>query len=340
MVEPGFTGTMWDAVPAEQLAGELTTGPGVAPMAEAGLAYAALALGLGEAGAEYRAILSVVGNAWGSDSSEEGIAQLAQLADWFDDITTAAQHNAATAAEQAASYEIAQLTMPHVGEVAAAVRMAEEMVSGTLLGAPLAGLFDTAEHQVDALRDHAAQVMRTYEAGSEQLSVAWEQDPAPAVSAGAALLAEQAPLPAVDAPTGPPPDAQAVSQPALQLPPAIDLSTLNIAPTPTAMVGGESLVLTPVLQPAAPIVAGTVGAPVVTTAPPVTGPPPPMVAPTTNSSAPSSPQAGQRAVAAEAGDLGEQIVVDAGFATAPSVLGGGAQTRTRPVEPVTVAGES
>ncbi|MBF6302416.1 PPE domain-containing protein [Nocardia amamiensis] len=324
----GFTGTMWDAVPAEQLARELMTGPGVVPMAEAGLAYAALALGLGEAGAEYRAILAIVGNAWGSDSSAEGIAQLAQLADWFDDITTAAQHNAATAAEQAAAYEIAQLTMPHVDEVAAAVRMAEEMVSGTLLGAPLAGLFDTADHQVDALRDHAAQVMRTYEAGSDKLSAAWEQEAAPAVSAGAALLAEQKQTskPVVDGSSGPPPDSQAVSPPALQFSSVVDLSALTVAPTPTLMVGGESLVFTPIPQPVAPIVAATAGAPVVATAAQV--PPPSMLAPPTNSPVPVSPQAGQRAVAAEAGALGEQIVVQAGFATAPPVLGGVAQSRT------------
>jgi PPE-repeat protein len=320
----GFTGTMWDAVPAEQLARELTTGPGVVPMAEAGLAYTALALGLAEAGAEYRAILAVVGNAWGSDSSAEGIAQLAQLADWFDDLTTAAQHNAATAAEQAAAYEIAQLTMPHVDEVAAAVRMAEEMVSGTLLGAPLAGLFDTAEHQVDALRDHAAQVMRTYEAGSEKLSAAWEQETAPVVSAGAALLAEQAPKPVGGGSSGPPPDAQAVSSPVLSGSPVVDLSASTVAPTPTLMVGGESLLITPIPQPVSPVPAATAGAPVVATASQV--PPPSMLAPPTNSPVPVSPQAGQRAVAAEAGTLGEQIVVQAGFATAPPVLGGVAQS--------------
>lgn len=322
----GFTGTMWDAVPAEQLARELTTGPGVVPMAEAGLAYAALALHLGEAGAEYRAILAIVGNAWGSDSSAEGIARLAQLADWFDDLTTAAEHNAATAAEQAAAYEIAQLTMPHVDEVAAAVRMAEETVSGTLLGAPLAGLFDTAEHQVDALRDHAAQVMRTYEAGSAKLSAAWEQETAPIVSAGAALLAEQAPKPVGDGSSGPPPDAQAVSSPALRGSPVVDLSALTLAPTPTLTVGGESLVITPIPQPVSPIVAATAGAPVVTTASQVS--PPSMLAPPTNPPGPVSPQAGQRAVAAEAGALGEQIVVQAGLATAPPVLGGVAQSRT------------
>lgn len=105
-------------------------------MVEAGLAYAALAAGLGGAAAEYRAILSMVGDAWGSHSNEDGLAQLGRLADWLDEITTAAQRNAATAAQQAVSYEIAQIAMPHVAEVTQAVQTAEEMIRGSLLGAP------------------------------------------------------------------------------------------------------------------------------------------------------------------------------------------------------------
>lgn len=335
----GFTGTIWEAVPPEQLAGELTTGPGVTPMAEAGLAYAALEIGLGEAGAEFRAILSVVGEAWGSESSEEGIAQLAQLADWFDDITTAAGHNAAAAARQAASYELAQLTMPHVGEVVDAIRTAEQMVAGSLLGAPLTGLFDAAENKVDVLRTHAAQVMRSYEAGSEPLAVAWEQEPAPPVSAGAALLAEQAPAPSVGDALGPA-DAHAVAPPIPTSPPAPDLSALTVAPTPTVMVGSESLVLAPALSPAVPVVAGSPGPPVVTAAAsPAAAPPPPLVAP---AAAPVTlpAQSGQRAVAAAAADLDGRIGVDAGFPTAPAVLGGGAvaQTRSAPAPSVESTG--
>lgn len=336
----GFTGTIWEAVPPEQLAGELTTGPGVTPMAETGLAYAALAVGLGEAGAEFRAILSAVGEAWGSESSEEGIAQLAQLADWFDDITTAARHNAAAAAQQAASYELAQLTMPDVGEVIDAIRTAEQMVAGSLLGAPLAGLFDAAEYQVDALRTHAAQVMRSYEAGSEPLAVAWEQEQAPAVSAGAALLAEQAPAPSVGDALGPAPDAHVVAPPVLTSLPAPDLSALTVAPTPTVMVGSESLVLSPVLSPAVPVVAGSPGPPVVAAAAsPVAAPPPPLVAPTA-APVPLSAQPGPRAVAAAAADLDGRIGVDAGFPTAPAVLGGGAvaQSRSAPAPSVESTG--
>ncbi|MFF3228105.1 PPE domain-containing protein [Nocardia suismassiliense] len=350
MVEPplaGFTGTNWAAVPAEQLAHELTTGPGAAPMGDAGLAYAEFAAGLGEVGTEFRAILSVVGGAWGSDSSEDGLAQLAGLSTWFDAITAAATDNAATATQQAASYELAKLAMPPVGELNAAVRSAEDMLHGSLLGAPLAGLFDLAERQVDALREQAAQVMRTYEAAGEKLAVPWTQELAPAVSAGANLLAEKARgqgnTPAApEPPAATPVPAEVVHAPAV----TIDLSTLDLAPPPpTVPVGSESLMLTPLPQPG----------PALTSAPssgsmPL-GPaavPPPIAPPTTTQSASPAQQAAARAGVADAGDISEQIVVDAGFTTAPAVLGataasgggpavvsgGGAMGQVRRAEPV------
>ncbi|MFI9504703.1 PPE domain-containing protein [Nocardia sp. NPDC052566] len=325
MVEPpqaGFTGTNWAAVPAEQLAHELTTGPGAAPMADTGLAYAEFAAGLGEAGTEFRAILSVVGGAWGSDSSEDGLAQLAGLSTWFDVITAAATGNAATAAQQAASYELAKLGMPPVAELGAAVRSAEDMLRGSLLGAPLAGLLDLAERQVDSLREQAAQVMRSYEAAGEKLAVPWEQALAPAVSAGTNLLAEKArghgnspATPEQLAPTSVP--AEVVHAPAM----TVDLSALHVAPPPTVPVGVESLVLTPLPQPGAII--GPVSAPgtmPVTTAQTVTAPPP-VVPPAAARATSPVPQTGARAGAADPGDITERIIVDAGFATAPAVLG-------------------
>ncbi|MFC9437143.1 PPE domain-containing protein [Nocardia sp. NPDC057030] len=323
--QAGFTGTIWDAVPAEQLAHELTTGPGTAPMADVGLAYAELAVGLGAAGTEFRAILAVVGDVWGSASNEDGLAQLAQLADWFDEATAAARENAAIAAEQAVSYEVAQLTMPHVGEVAAAVRTAADLLSGSLLGAPLAGLLDTADHQVEALHAQAAQVMRTYEAASEKLAFPWEQDAAPAVSAGAALAAEQAPARPEAGQPGLPTNAPVVADPVLGAP-AVDLSAVHVAPPPTVAVGGESLILAPTLPPSPAVAPGPTAALPVSAAQPG---PPPMVAPPASAAPPVPQQPAARADAAEVGDIGDRFVVDAGFATAPPVLGGAAAPATQ-----------
>ncbi|MFI6172422.1 PPE domain-containing protein [Nocardia sp. NPDC051052] len=320
MAEPaqhGFTGTVWDAVPAEQLAHELTTGPGVVPMAEAGFAYTALSARLSDAALEYHGILSVVGNAWGSHSSQDALAQLAQLGGWLDASAAAARSNAAAGAQQAAAYEIAQLAMPHVAEVSQALHTAEDLIKGSLLGGPLAGVLDTAEQQLDALREQAAQVMRTYEAASEQLATPWQPDPAPAVSDGAALLAEEGP-PTAGAPAqGPAASASSVPQPALQMPQGVDLSALDLAPVPTVPVGSEPMLLPPVLSPGvtmapAPATVQLAAQPM-TAAPPIM---PPVADSRAQAKAPVS-----RAVAAEADDLGDSILVQAGFATAPAVLG-------------------
>ncbi|MFI6999120.1 PPE domain-containing protein [Nocardia sp. NPDC050175] len=322
MAEPaqhGFTGTVWDAVPAEQLAHELTTGLGVVPMAEAGFAYTALSARLSDAAMEYHGILSVVGNAWGSHSSQDALAQLAQLGAWLDASAAAARSNAATGAQQAAAYEIAQLAMPHVAEVSQALHTAEDLIKGSLLGGPLAGVLDSAEQQLDALREQAAQVMRTYEAASEQLATPWQPDPAPAVSDGAALLAEEE-SPTTGTPSqGPAAGASSVTQPALQLPQGVDLSALDLTQVPTVPVGSEPMLLTPVLSPAVTMASVPTPATVQLATQPMAAAPP-ILPPVADSRTQAKPPV-SRAVAAETDDLGDSILVEAGFATAPAVLG-------------------
>ncbi|MGF6882767.1 hypothetical protein ABIA39_001709 [Nocardia sp. GAS34] len=333
MVEPshpGFTGRVWDAVPAEQLAHELTTGPGAAPVAETGLAYGAFSAGLGEAAAEYRAILSVVGDAWGSESSRDGLAQLAQLADWLDHLGSAARQNAETALHQATSYEIAELAMPPVAEVTQAVRTAHTMVQGTPLGAPLAGLFDTAEQQLDELRAQAAQVMRTYEAASEKMAHPWEQQRAPLVSDGASLISDNSPGRGSEQPQGPPENAATVTQPTLQVQlPQVDLSMMNT--TPTVPIGVDSLLLTPVAPPLLVTPSATAIVQPALMAQPLPAVPPPLPAPnapaygaaaaaTTSETVEETSAAG----AADFIDLGG-LSIAAGFTAAPAVLGRGAQ---------------
>ncbi|MGY1982899.1 PPE domain-containing protein [Nocardia gipuzkoensis] len=325
MTEPpqaGFTGTIWEALPAERLAHELTTGPGGAPMSGAAIAYAELAAALASANTEFRVLLALVANAWGSESSADGLAQLAGLSDWFDEITAAATDNASVAARQAASYELAKLAMPPVAEVTAAVRVAESMLAPGPLGPPLAGLFDLAEHQLDGLRAQAARVMRTYEAEGTEAATPWSLGPAPAVSAGANLLAEQAKtrqqLGQPAAPTAHVPT-EVVAPPALSV--DVSAQAYLAPPPPTIPVTGESLLLTALPQP------GVLGAPapstttVTTTQVPSTVPPIVPTAP-----APVAAQPTARAAAADDGDLDPATIpVEAGFATAPPVLGANAR---------------
>lgn len=325
MTEPpqaGFTGTIWEALPAERLAHELTTGPGGAPLSGAAIAYTELAAALTSANTEFRALLALVANAWGSESSADGLAQLAGLSDWFDEITAAATDNASVAARQAASYELAKLAMPPVAEVTAAVRAAESMLAPGPLGPPLAGLFDLAEHQLDGLRAQAARVMRTYEAEGTEAATPWSLGPAPAVSAGANLLAEQAKArqepgqPAAPTPTAHVPT-EVVAPPAL----SVDFSAQAHLAPPTMPVTGESLLLTALPQPAVLGASAPSATTMTTTHAPSTLPP---VAPTAPAPVASQPTA--RAAAVDDGNLDPATIpVDAGFVTAPAVLGANAR---------------
>jgi PPE-repeat protein len=319
--KPGFTGTVWEAVPPEQLVQEVTTGPGAAPMAGAGLAYSGLAAELSEAATEYRAILSVLGDAWGSSTSADGLNQLAGLTEWLDRITASAHANAAIATRQAAAYEIARTTLPHLVEVAETARAAEDLMRNSLLGAPLAGLLDIAEQELDDIRQQAARVMQAYESASERLAHPWQQDHAPEVSAGANFVAEQSPSTPADAPSSGATQSTPQLQHAMPDLPQLDLSALQPAPmVPTVPVGGEALAM-PALPLPGTVPAVPMPAPAQVVQPHPVSAAPPMVAPASAIAAPA-PALAPRAVPADAGATAETIMVNAGFATAPAVLGG------------------
>jgi len=333
--KPGFTGTVWEAIPPEQLVQEVSTGPGAAPMGEAALAYSGLAAELGEAATEYRAVLSVLGDAWASSSSTDGLNQLAALAGWLDRTAGSAHDNATLAGRQATAYQIARTTVPHLVEVAQAARAAEDLVRSSPVGALLAGMLDTAEHQLDDIRQQAARAMRSYETASERLVHPWQLDHAPEVSAAANLLAEQSKgTPATSRPSG-----TAASTPQLQHAvtdlPQLDLSVPQPIPTaPTVPVGTEALAMPapplPGTSPAAPISALTQAVqPQAITATPLAPPAPAVAAPA------PEPRAGT----SDVGGTTETIVFNAGFATAPAVLGANAPN-ARYADPVTPQPES
>ncbi|WP_157121014.1 PPE domain-containing protein [Nocardia miyunensis] len=333
---PGFTGTVWEAVPPEQLVREVTTGSGATPMTEAGLAYSGLAAGLTEAATEFRAVLSVLGDAWTSSSSADGLNQLAALAEWLDGIAAAAQSNAAIAGRQAAAYQLARNTVPQLAQVDQTIHAAQDLLHGLLPGALLAGLLDTAEHRLDDVQQQAARAMRSYETASEQLAHPWQHNRAPEVSAGANLLAEQSnssaksAQPAEQTAAAPPPLEHAMSD--LVQP---DLSALQSIPsTPMVPVGGEALAMTPALPMAGTAPAATATTPVqAVQSHPVTSTP--LVSPPATPGAPATHTPTPRAGASDAEDPAEKITLSAGFATAPAVLGGSGSAATRGADPAT-----
>lgn len=195
MVEPpviGFTGVVWPARTTEQLARDLTTGRGAAPMAEAGTAWTQLAAGFGAAVVEYDQIVAELRESWRSDGSDLVLERIGKLRDWLADAAASAGRNAASAGGQAAAYEVARLAMPHVAEIAAleAVKQSIEH-AGAALGAPLVAAAAQVDDQQDLAKADAARVMQSYESATTPLASPWVQEHPPVIATSAALEAEQ-----------------------------------------------------------------------------------------------------------------------------------------------------
>ncbi|QIS17807.1 PPE domain-containing protein [Nocardia terpenica] len=196
MVEPPFasyTGVVWEARPTEQLARDLTTGPGAVPLAEAGAAWGRVAASFGAAVGEYDQVIAAIRDHWRSAESEPVLERLSRMRDWLIDAATAAGQNAVHAGNQAAAYEVARLAMPHVAEIAVleAAKKAVEQAAAAL-GAPIVAAAAQVSADQDQAKANAARVMRAYEAATEPLAQPWQQQTPPALARADALEAERA----------------------------------------------------------------------------------------------------------------------------------------------------
>ncbi|WP_459549320.1 PPE domain-containing protein [Nocardia sp. X0981] len=195
MVEPpviGFTGVVWPARHTEQLSRDLMTGPGAAPMAEAGAAWTELAATFGAAVVEYDQVLARIRAAWRSPDSEVVLERITRLRDWLADAATAAGQNATRAGGQAVAYEVARLAMPHIAEVAALEDLKQGIEqAGAALGAPLVAAAAQVEGEQDRAQANAARVMQSYESATTPLADPWPQQRPPVIAASTALEAER-----------------------------------------------------------------------------------------------------------------------------------------------------
>ncbi|MEV0252249.1 PPE domain-containing protein [Nocardia sp. NPDC050712] len=305
---PGFTGVVWEAREAERLARELTTGPGAIPMAEAGVAWARLAADFGAAAVEYELIIAAVRTAWQSNTSNLVLERIAKLRDWMTEAAAAASENALKAEKQAASYELARLTMPNGGDIAA-IEQVQRLLQqlGVMVGAPIQAIAAGTDEQADVAKAATSRVMRNYESSTEPLAQAWEQQPPPVLASSAALDSERSMTIAKSAPAPMFPG----GMPARFTPPA--LGGFTAAPRE------KTAYRTPVLAHTdAPETVETVA---------------PQVVPNTHpsSSLPFLPAGAAGALGAgdqqeeeyqsRAGDAGDQIGADLGIVSAPAVLG-------------------
>ncbi|SDU84748.1 PPE domain-containing protein [Gordonia westfalica] len=259
----GFTGVNWDLRTSEQLATDLGAGPGPAPLAEAGLAWTALAAEVGEAGIGYAAVLTRLGLSWQSAQTSAVFERLTQFAPWFADTATEAIENAARAEAQAAATTVARLNMPNLAEVEVVEKLHEIATTATAVAPIIAGAAAEAERAVVQQRMRASRVMQAYENAAEPVGKPWASSRrAPELVTSQALAAEKAAAARAAAPKPVAPPATPVVPPMFgglggaYAPPA---EKLRYAPTVVASAVSPSA--TPVAAPAGSAAAPGPGVP-------------------------------------------------------------------------------
>ncbi|MGW5386499.1 PPE domain-containing protein [Nocardia sp. NPDC003963] len=182
ITDANFTGVVWEAKLADQLAHELADGPGALPMAEAAAAWGHLALAFAAAAAEFGHIVTRIDEVWESDGNSPVSTKLSVLQDWLAETAAAATGNATRAGAQTAAYEVARLAMPHADEIAgleAAKRGLEQV--GMAIGAPLIGSADQIDTQRETVHTNAVRAMRGYETATAPLAAPWDQRRPPVI---------------------------------------------------------------------------------------------------------------------------------------------------------------
>jgi hypothetical protein len=225
----GFTGVVWQARPAQQLAADLVDGAGPTATADAALAWGHVAVMIADAGLDYAAILTRLGIGWESATSDQAFGRLRAFASWFADASAAAAENGGRTTAQCAATTVARLNMPNLPEIALTEGIRDTAAAvGAALGAPIGGVAADAERALHDQKQRAARVMDAYESASEPLASPWFPPRPMQVVSEKALAAEHtagtevqtSPLQTFPLPTAPGP--------------AVSSLTGGFAPTPVA----------------------------------------------------------------------------------------------------------
>lgn len=312
--QPGFTGVVWPARPADRLARDLTAGPGAVPMAEAVQAWARLAASFGAAVVEYERMVLEMRSAWGSGRSNEVLQRISTLRDWLVDAAATATANAARFQAQVAAYEIARLAMPHTADIEQ-IQQIQRMLEavGGMVGAPIEAIAAQTDKDADVAKAVASRVMENYEKATEPLASSWQHPVPPVIAPETALAAEHAAAPGAPAP--PPPAVRggmplgAMGMPAGSIP--IPAAMPRVPVAYTAPVYTQAATVPEVLPQNAAVAAGgsSQAAPL---APGAMGA---ATAAGGGQEAPRFPRAGL------SGDEEDQFAGEGGLRAAPAVLG-------------------
>ncbi|WP_205873980.1 PPE domain-containing protein [Mycobacterium camsae] len=188
----GFTNVVWESRSTEQLARDLTEGPGPSSVGEAGAAWIRVANEFAKISADYDRLVESVRGAWEGNASEAAVRKLETFGKWLQAASLSAAANGRRAEEAAVANTVAILSMPSVSEAVEAKAAQDMMASlSAYNGAIVQGHFAEFEEAASAQQADAAAVMHRYEDAVAELAQPWEQPVPPQVTNSAALNGEK-----------------------------------------------------------------------------------------------------------------------------------------------------
>ena len=188
----GFTNVVWSSRSTEQLARDVSDGPGPASVGGAGAAWVRVANEFASISTDFDKLLTRLKTVWESQASTAAVQRLEEFGKWLQATSLNAAANGQRAEEAAVANTVAILAMPSVSEAVEA-KAAQDMMASLAAynGAVLTGNFAEFDEAATADQANAAAVMTQYEEAVAPLAQPWEQALPPEVSNGNALKAEQ-----------------------------------------------------------------------------------------------------------------------------------------------------
>lgn len=188
----GFTNVAWESRSTEQLARDLTEGPGPTPAGQAGASWVRAANELAAVSEDYQRLADQLTDAFESGSADAVVRRIQDFGEWLRAMSLSAAGNGQRAEEAAVAHSVAILAMPTVSEVVEAQTTRDVMASlAAYNGAILTGRFAEFDEAADADQTNAAAVMQQYEDSCSGMAEPWDQPPPPEVSNGSARAAER-----------------------------------------------------------------------------------------------------------------------------------------------------
>ena len=188
----GFTDVAWESRSTEQLARDLTEGPGPRSVGQAGAAWVRVANELASVSEEYDKIVDKIKASFASKGADAAVGKIEEFGRWLQAVSLSAAGNGERAEEAAVANGVAVMAMPNVSE-AVEDRTAHDVMDSLAAynGAILNGRFAELDEAATGKQAAAAAIMYQYEESCNTFAAPWDQPVPPDVCNGAALESER-----------------------------------------------------------------------------------------------------------------------------------------------------